>query len=227
MRQCVRGCHWDREYAPSVRMSVTLRASTKVILECAITKHTSAFSRVQVLTKNHVKTIVACQRGIVRNRYGLPLYFLLAWFSPGAVYNLSSPNATQKLSSPCLVAGARGNLKCVSLRASTTVSLESAHTQAFTSTALVGLKSKNVHACFSSLVRGSTRVDAGAARNTQAQAATRKHTPATRRDGPAERPRQGGNLGTPTKNPVGYTQDTKNSRGYTSAHPPFRGPNPS
>ena len=56
--------------APSVLMSVTLRASTNVFLECPILKHTSTLSRVQVLTENLFKIIVACEPGNYRNRYG-------------------------------------------------------------------------------------------------------------------------------------------------------------
>ena len=123
---------------------------------------------------------------------------------------------TEQLSSPCPVARACGNLKCVSLRASTRVSLSCAHTQACTSIALVDSTAKKCARMLASLVRGSTRVDASAARNTRAQPATRRHRPATRRDRPAVPPRQGGNQCAITKNSVVYTQkDRKNPVGFT------------
>ena len=73
VRSVFMGASEDCESAPSVRMSVTLRASTNVCLECAILKHTSAFSRVQILTQHHFKIIVACDHGNLRNWYGLSL----------------------------------------------------------------------------------------------------------------------------------------------------------
>ena len=95
--------------------------------------------------------------------------FRLAWFFSSTVHNLSSPNAhvmTQSISSPCPVARAPGNLKCVSLRASTRVS-SNAHIPKHVLPLLWLIQQQKCARMLATLVRGSTRVDACAARNTQ------------------------------------------------------------